>query len=105
MNEKNEIIKHCGCPPKCFCKYDAHELQGIGYKKLVQGVPTVELIKSAKSPREKELISVVSMLDLDSVVADIMIREKMSGESCNVLACRENLRERLFKLLEAKKKE
>ena len=34
----------------------------------------------AKSSREKELISVVSMLDLDDSVAEIMIREKIQGE-------------------------
>ncbi len=102
MNDKIEFKKHCRCPQKCFCKYDEHELRDIGYKKLIQRVPTVKLIETAKTAREKELISVVSMLDLDDVVAEIMIKEKMSGESCNVLGCRENLRKRLFKLLEVK---
>lgn len=92
-------MKHCECPPKCFCKYDAHEMREIGYKKLIQGVSTVELLRNAKTAREKELISVVSLLDLDNVVSEIMIREKMSGETCNVLACREILRRRLYRIL------
>lgn len=97
--KESEIIKHCGCSSKCFCKYDEHELLDVGYKKLIQRIPTVKLIQDAKSEREKELIEVVAMLDLDDIVAEIMIREKMSGKSCNVLGCRENLRKRLLMLL------
>jgi len=71
----------------------------VGYKKFIQRIPTVELIHNAKSEREKELIEVVAMLDLDDVVAEIMIREKMSGESCNVLSCRDILKRKLYKAL------
>ena len=39
------------------------------------------------------------MLDLDDVVAEIMIREKMSGEFCDVLGCHEDLKQRLLKLI------
>jgi hypothetical protein len=98
--EERAKMKHCECPPRCFCQYDVQELREIGYKKMVQGIPTVELVKNAKSVREKELISVVSMFDLDDTVSEIMIREKMSGETCNVLACREILKRRLLRKLE-----
>jgi len=97
-----EVMKHCKCPPKCFCKYDEHELLDVAYKKIVQKIPTVELIQNSQSKSGKELIEVVALLDLDDVVAEVMIREKMSDESCDVLGCRENLRSRIFKLLDIK---
>ncbi len=101
--EKSEISVtqnyHTPCPSRCFCKYDADELKEVAYKKIIQKVPTLELLGSAKSQREKELISVVAMLDLDDNVAEIMIREKMSAESCDVLGCREGLKQRLLKLI------
>tara|TARA_B100000745_G_scaffold209036_1_gene138239 strand:+ start:1153 stop:1287 length:135 start_codon:yes stop_codon:yes gene_type:complete len=44
MDEKIEFIKHCGCPSKCFCKYDEQKLKGIWRKKFIQKVSTMELL-------------------------------------------------------------
>lgn len=95
-----DLIGQCGCPSRCFCKYDAAELLEIGYKKVRQRVPTVKLIREARSPQERERVCVVSMLDLDAGVAEIMIREHMAGAACDVMACRDNLRQRLLTALE-----
>lgn len=95
MNDEVKVIEECGCPSSCFCKYHAAELLDIARKKLVEGIPTVDLIKQAASDHEIELICTVAMLDLDDGVAEIMINEHMSVESCDVLACRKGLRKRL----------
>ncbi len=64
-------------------------------QKRAQGVPAVDLLHHARTDHEKELICVVAMLDLDDSVAEIMIREHMSSESCDVSACRTRLRRQL----------
>lgn len=99
MDDRELIGLFCKCSSKCFCKYDADELRDIGYKKFVQKIPTVELLKKAGTDRERELVSVVAMLDLGGEVAEIMIREKRSAVSCDVPNCRDTLKRKLFKLL------
>ncbi|HEX9783969.1 MAG TPA: hypothetical protein VGA56_14705 [Opitutaceae bacterium] len=94
------LIDRCRCPSRCFCKYDTAELLEIGEKKLRQHIPTIELLRHARSTREKELVCVVSMLDLDDVVAEIMIREHMADAACDVMACRDELRNRLLAALD-----
>lgn len=95
MNNDAKVIKECGCPSKCFCKYTVAELLEIAKAKKIKGISTVNLIKQATSDFEKDRICTVAMLDLDDSVAEIMINEHMSGESCDVLACRAGLRKRL----------
>ncbi len=95
MNEACSCRSECDCPPRCFCKYDVGELLPVAREKQAKGVPAVALMKHARSDHEKELICVVAMLDLDDSVAEIMIREHMSSESCDVSACRNNLQRKL----------
>ena len=95
----HEHVNMCECPSSCFCKFDAHELLEVGRRKFIQHIPTLDLMKAARSPREKEIIRVVSLLDLNDYVAQIMIREKMVCHTCDVLACRADLKKRLFGLL------
>ena len=99
MNDDARVIRECGCPSKCFCKYEVGELLDIARAKMVEGVSTVDLVKRATSDHERELICTVAMLDLDDAVAEIMINEHMSGRSCDVLACRNGLLKRLNKAL------
>lgn len=101
MSDEAKVIEECGCPSKCFCKYDVHELLEIARKKRIHGIPTVHLINQAASDREKELICVVALLDLNDVVVEIMINEHMSSESCDVLACRQGLRRKLDETLKS----
>lgn len=96
---KDDLQTGCQCPSRCFCKYQVGDLEEIGRRKLIANVPTVELMKSASSDREKDLICVISMLDVDEAIADIMIREHMADAACDVLACRESLKRRLYRRL------
>lgn len=95
MNKDLEAMTGCRCPGGCFCKYDVGDLVHIAYKKFIEKVPTVDLIHSAHSAKEVELVSVVALLDLKASDADIMIKEHMSDSSCDVLACRNALRSKL----------
>ena len=85
----------CQRPTRCFCKYEVEELEELGRKKFIERFPTVKLMQSASTQRDKDLICVISMLDIDDSIAEIMIREHMADATCDVLACRENLKRRL----------
>ena len=93
---KETSIYSCQCPSRCFCKYRVDELEEIGRKKIVEKFLTVSLMRKASSARDKDLICVISMLDIDDSIAEIMIREHLANATCDVLACRENLKRRLY---------
>ena len=96
---KETSTSSCQCPSRCFCKYRVDDLEVIGRKKLVEKLTTVSLMQKASNTRNKDLICVISMLDIDDSIAEIMIQEHMAIATCEVLACRENLKCRFYRRL------
>ena len=79
--------------PRCLGNYDFDQIAFFAIKRFVEGCGTVDLMKCAKTEREKEEIALVSMLDMD----DDNIRELKlcckHAASCKSLDCRERLRQ------------
>ncbi len=61
MTEHSELIH----PTHCFCQIADAELRPWVVKRYHENLSTVELINSTKDPHQKEIISIVAMLDLD----------------------------------------
>ena len=61
MTEHGELVH----PTHCFCQIPDAELRPWVIKRYQENRPTVELIRSTDDPHQKEIISIVAMLDVD----------------------------------------
>jgi len=74
-------------PAHCFCAIPPEELKPWIIKRYAEQRSTVELLNSTRDEREREIITIVSMLDLD----DDTVLELMRGveeTADHILACR-----------------
>ena len=81
-------------PSHCFCEIPDQELRPWVEKRYKQHQSTLDLMDSASNPREKEIISIVAMLDVDE---QTMI-EMMGGvgkPTHHIVHCRENVKRML----------
>ncbi len=78
--------------PGCLSHYNFDHIAFFAIKRFVEGQATLDLMKCARSEREKEEIALVSLLDMD----DDKVRDLnlccIHAESCKSLDCRERLR-------------
>ena len=90
MTEHTDLIH----PTHCFCQVPDEELRPWVLKRYVEHNSTLDLLKSTDDPHEKELISIVALLDLDD---DTMLR--MMGDvdmpEHHILHCRLNVKQML----------
>ena len=49
---------------RCFCQIPRSRLESLAREKFVDGVPTVDLVKSCNSPVEREEVMAVCLLNL-----------------------------------------
>lgn len=87
----------CNCPSKCFCKFDPDELVPVARRKFVLGESTLVLMREAKTSHERDMVCVVSMLDVPDSMGEFMIAGRKSDSTCDVLACREALKRSIEK--------
>ncbi|MBL7075972.1 MAG: hypothetical protein ISS31_00740 [Kiritimatiellae bacterium] len=78
-------------PSHCFCQIPEQEMRPWVKKRHVDHVPTMELLQSTDDPHEKEVISIISMLDVDddsllSMMGDVDMPDH------HIIHCRENVR-------------
>ena len=52
-------------PQHCFCQIPDSELMHWAKMRYLEQIPTLDLLDATDDPHEKEVISIVSMLDLD----------------------------------------
>lgn len=81
-------------PSRCFCQIPDEEMQPWVKKRYVDHVPTMELLQSTDDPHEKEVISIVSMLDVD----DESLLSMMGGVDMpahHIIDCRDKVRHML----------
>jgi len=72
---------------KCFCDIPMSELKKWAAKRYEDNIPTVELMKQAKNDHEREVIGVISLLDVeDDMLLDILSNVEKSDS--HILACR-----------------
>lgn len=91
-------IDHLQRPGRCFCQIPLQELEVWFERHYVQGIPTVELLKSAANTHDREVISVVALFELDDtsvlkLMGDVNLPEH------HILHCREYFREKLSEYL------
>ncbi len=78
-------------PNQCFCDLSEDEVRPWVIKKFVEHRPTVELLRSTEDPQDREIISMVAMMDLDDdEVTRLMARSGKSEQ--HVLACRSRVK-------------
>ena len=90
MQPESELVP----PHHCFCEIPDAELKPWVEKRYRENRPTVELIHSTDDPRQKEIISIVALLDVDE---ESMLR--MMGDvnkpTHHIIHCRENVKRML----------
>jgi len=81
-------------PMHCFCQVPDEEMRPWVEKRYVDHVSTMKLLQSTDDPHEKEVISIVSMLDVDEdTLLNTMGDVDMPDH--HVIQCRENVRRML----------
>ena len=81
-------------PGHCFCQVPDTELRPWAIKRFVDHCSTVDLLTSTDDPHQKELISIVALLDVDD---DTML-EMMGNVDLpqhHILHCRQNVKQML----------
>jgi hypothetical protein len=78
--------------PGCLGNYNLANIALFARKRFIDGCSTIDLMKNARSHREKEEIALVAMLDLnDKTVTDMKLDCKHAG-TCKVTNCRNLLK-------------
>ena len=85
-------------PTRCFCQIPVHELIGWARRKYLERLSTIQLLAMAKDHREREAVGIVALLDIPD--ADVvLLMTPLTQAHCNVLACRDHLRDWLHAML------
>jgi len=90
MKEHGELIH----PTHCFCQIPEEELKPWVEKRYVEHTPTIELLHSTDNPHEKEIISIVAMLDVDEETL-LNMMGNVDLPDHHILHCRENVKQML----------
>jgi hypothetical protein len=81
-------------PTHCFCQVSDEEMRPWVERRYVDHVPTMELLQSTDDPHQKEVISIVSMLDVDNDTLLNMMGD-VDKPDHHIIHCRENVRRML----------
>jgi hypothetical protein len=74
------------------------QLQHWARKRYIEGVPTMELLRLARLPRERAAIAMVALLDVPDEEARRVLAPRANA-GCDVLRCREHVRRWLMGML------
>jgi hypothetical protein len=77
-------------PRHCFCQVSEEELRYWATMRYLEQIPTLELLASTDDPHAREVISIVSLLDVDEVTMLAMMGDVNQPEH-HVLHCREQV--------------
>lgn len=86
-----KMHSHILHPTHCFCQVPDDDLRPWVVKRYIEGISTLALLDSTDDPYEKELISIVALLDVD----DETLLEMMGNVHLpqhHILHCRENVK-------------
>jgi len=79
--------------PYCLGNYDFDNIALYARKRFVEGINTIDLMKKAKSIRERQEITLVSMMDIDESKIDNLQLSCQYAEQCKVTNCRSVIKE------------
>ncbi len=81
-------------PHHCFCGFPDEKIQPWITKKFVEQIDTVDLLNSTTDPEEREIISIVALLDVDEeTLLKIMDQVPMPKE--HIIDCRQHAKDML----------
>ena len=81
-------------PSHCFCEISDDELRPWAEKKYREHLSTLELIQSTDDPHQKEIISIVALLDVDECTM-IQMMGGVDKPTYHLIHCRENVKHML----------
>ena len=81
-------------PHHCFCEIPADVLRPWVEKRYGEHIPTVELIQSTDDARQKEIISIVALLDVDEE-SMLQLMGDVNKPEHHIIHCRENVKHML----------
>jgi len=86
------LQEHVTTGIKCsLCTIPIDEIGVWAEKRFIDEIPTIELLKQARNDRDREIITVVGMLDVDDAKLHTML-EAAKESDCNIFACRQQLK-------------
>lgn len=86
MNIHKDLVK----PTHCFCQVPKEELKYWFHKRYNEHHSTIDLLSSTDNAHEKEVISIIALLDLD----DKIVMEMMGNVNLpehHILHCRKEV--------------
>lgn len=90
MNVHEDLTK----PTHCFCQIPKKDLQHWFHKRYNEHHSTIYLLSHTDDPYEKEVISIVALLDLDDKIVTEMMGDVNKPEH-HVLHCRKEIQSML----------
>lgn len=81
-------------PHHCFCQIPETELLYWLKKRYLENTPTLELLAATADPHEKEVISIVSLLDVDEATMLELMGDVAMPEH-HIVHCREDVKKLL----------
>lgn len=88
---ENSLYKHLFHPQHCFCHVPSDELKKWAVKHYCEHYSTVDLLESTNDPHEKEIISIVALLDVDEEMM-IKMMGNVNKPDHHIIHCRERVR-------------
>ena len=78
--------------PRCWCEqYDLTDLTKWAYRRYVEGQSTLSLLRRARPPYERDLVRIVSMLDVDEAELDRALGHE-SKPTCKLRLLRDHVK-------------
>ena len=84
----------------CFSKYSLDRLVMYAKRRFIEGIQTVDLLKTANSELEKEEIMLIALLDVEDKEIHELVLECTEDDSRHVLNCRDILKSLIKNKLE-----
>jgi hypothetical protein len=78
-------------PHHCFCQVSEEELRYWAAKRYLENIPTLELLDTTDDPHEREVISIVSLLDVDEGTMLVLMGDVNLPEH-HIVHCREHVK-------------
>ena len=82
-------------PESFFCDYGLDEPAEAARKRYPDNTPAVVLTNRSGSAREKNGISIVSLLDVEDEKLMERVRESLADERCGLISCRRMLKKQI----------
>ncbi|ROR32207.1 hypothetical protein [Inmirania thermothiophila] len=87
-------------PARCFCEVEAAALREVLRRRHLEGRSTVELLQAARNERERTLVALVALLDVEEETLRTLLAPRLRP-GCDPVVCRRRVRAWLEEMLAA----